>query len=180
MGSEDRGGAGHPWPARLPSPPGLGRHVALAPRQELHRVWRDPCASVPTAPGRTAPLMLALLQTRLQSASKPSRPQPPPTLQDGTQASGEKKKNNNQILLESRYRLDPRLGKAAIMTVMATTSCRENRMHTLPAAPQVRSARRERPDNTQGQSSHRRQSARHLCQEPNKHEGPTSRQRLSR
>lgn len=90
------------------------------------------------------------------------------------------KKKNNQILLESRYRLDPRLGKAAIMTVMATTSCRENRMHTLPAAPPAQSARRERPDNTQGQNSHRLQSTRHLCKEPNKHEGPTSWQRLSR
>ena len=118
--------------------------------------------------------MLALLQMRLQSASKPLRLQPPPTLQDGTQAT---EKKHNQILPESRYRLDPRLGRAAIMTVTATTSCRENRMHALPAAPLVRSARRKRPDNTQEQNSHLLQSTRHLRKKPNKHEGPTSRER---
>lgn len=117
---------------------------------------------------------MLVLQTCLQCASKPSQLQPLPTLQDGTQAT---EKNHNQVLPESRYRLDPRLGRAATMTVTATTSCRENRMHALPAALPARSARRERPDDTQQQNSHRLQSTRRLCKEPNKREGPTSRER---
>lgn len=60
------------------------------------------------------------------------------------------------------------------MTVTATTSCRENRMHALPAAPLMRSARSERPDNTQEQNSHCLQSTRHLRKKPNKRKGPTS------
>lgn len=135
LGREDKGGHEdvHRGLGGLPSThtsAGHGKCLVLALGKELSKVWHNPRASDPMNPSRKAPLILAFFSKWAWIA-----PQNPLNRsqhlhpRDGTQDTI---KNHSQ----SHTATWTNTGRAAIMTIMATTFWEENRMYTLPAPTQ--------------------------------------------